>query len=225
MNKLLIATLTTTILFGACGNSDEPTKSKDKEPKKEAVKKDKKENKKKEQSTTKKETSKSNEQATNKPSTEESNTTEQSANNTQQTQATTPEQCIMSGLVECDSISEEQKYTAYKNLVANGSLPQGTPGSGNLEQAVQDSFAIKNGQYNNWEEINKERQAQTNSNEEQSYDYEDNGVYRTPSEQKAHEDWVNGQDEWNNASETEKEEIRKKDAEEYGYEYDPDDYE
>ncbi len=213
MNKLLIATLTGTLLLGACGNTDDSTKSKDKEPKKETVNKDKKE------------TSKSNEKATNEPSTEESNITEQSVNNTQETQSTTPEQCIMSGLVECDGITEEQKYTAYKNLVANGSLPQGTPGSGNLEQAVQDSFAIKNGQYNNWEEINKERQAQTNSNEEQSYDYEDNGVYRTPSEQNAHEDWVNGQDEWNNASATEKEEIRKNDAEKYGYEYDPDDYE
>ncbi|WP_314347735.1 hypothetical protein [Mammaliicoccus vitulinus] len=222
MKKLLLATITTTLLIGACGNSEESTKSKDKELKKETVNKDKKEKKKKEQSAAKKETSKSNEKATNEPSTEESNTTEQSVNNTQKTQSTTPEQCIMSGLVECEGVTEEQKYTAYKNLVANGSLPQGTPGSGNLEQAVQDSFAIKNGQYNNWEEINKERQAQINSNEEQSYDYEDNDVYRTPDEQSAHEDWVNGQDEWNNASESEKVEIRKRNAEEYGY--DSDDY-
>lgn len=42
---------------------------------------------------------------------------------------------------------------------------------------------------------------------------------------KAHEDWVNGQDEWMKASESEREEIRKADAEKYGYEYDPSDYE
>ncbi|MCD8892471.1 hypothetical protein K2V52_10870 [Staphylococcus nepalensis] len=60
---------------------------------------------------------------------------------------------------------------------------------------------------------------------EQTYDYENNGVQRTPSEQKAHEDWVNGQDEWLNASESEREEIRKADAEKYGYKYDPSDYE
>ncbi|MCE5001542.1 hypothetical protein [Staphylococcus pseudoxylosus] len=60
---------------------------------------------------------------------------------------------------------------------------------------------------------------------EQTYDYDNNGVERTPSEQKAHEDWVNGQDEWMNASESEREEIRKADAEKYGYEYDPSDYE
>ena len=60
---------------------------------------------------------------------------------------------------------------------------------------------------------------------EQTYDYENNGVQRTPSEQKAHEDWVNGQDEWLNASESEREEIRKADTEKYGYKYDPSDYE
>ncbi|MBC2921546.1 midas domain-containing protein [Staphylococcus saprophyticus] len=48
----------------------------------------------------------------------------------------------------------------------------------------------------------------------------------TPNEPEAQEsDWVKGQDEWMNASESEKEEIRKADAEKYGYEYDPSDYE
>ncbi|WP_457833041.1 hypothetical protein [Staphylococcus aureus] len=55
-------------------------------------------------------------------------------------------------------------------------------------------------------------------------DYDNNGVYRTKQEQKAHENWVNGQVEWANASEAEKEQIRKRDAEKYGYEYNPDDY-
>ncbi|MEX5651157.1 hypothetical protein AB1J05_01425 [Staphylococcus cohnii species complex 1658] len=38
-------------------------------------------------------------------------------------------------------------------------------------------------------------------------------------------DWVKGQDEWMDASESEREEMRKSDAEKYGYEYDPSDYE
>lgn len=163
MKKLLLATLTGTLLLGACGNTENDTNSKDKEPKKETVKKDKKEINKKEQSTSKKETPKSNKQSTNESTTEDSKQIEQNEqveNNAQETQSTTPEQCIMSGLVDCAGVTEEQKYTAYKNLVANGTLPQGTPGSGNIEQAVQDSFAIKNGQYSNWEEINKERQTQ-----------------------------------------------------------------
>lgn len=41
----------------------------------------------------------------------------------------------------------------------------------------------------------------------------------------AESDWVKGQDEWMNASESERTEIRKADAEKYGYEYDPSDYE
>lgn len=160
MKNLLLATLIGTLLLGACGNTENDTNSKDKEPKKETVKKDKKEINKKEQSTSKKETPKSNKQSTNESTTEDSKQIEQVENNAQETQSTTPEQCIMSGLVDCAGVTEEQKYTAYKNLVANGTLPQGTPGSGNIEQVVQDSFAIKNGQYSNWEEINKERQTQ-----------------------------------------------------------------
>ncbi|MEB7764103.1 hypothetical protein NGC87_07165 [Staphylococcus pseudoxylosus] len=44
------------------------------------------------------------------------------------------------------------------------------------------------------------------------------------SEQEA-SDWVKGQDEWMNASESERTEIRKADAKKYGYKYDPSDYE
>lgn len=52
-----------------------------------------------------------------------------------------------------------------------------------------------------------------------------NDIDRTPEEQRAHKNWVNDQVEWVNASETEKEAIRKRDAEKYGYEYNPEDYE
>ncbi|MFU0769936.1 hypothetical protein [Staphylococcus pasteuri] len=39
------------------------------------------------------------------------------------------------------------------------------------------------------------------------------------------DEWVKGQEEWANASQSEKEEIRKQDAKKYGYEYDPKNYE
>lgn len=39
------------------------------------------------------------------------------------------------------------------------------------------------------------------SQTEQRYDYDHNGVYRTPAEQKAHEQWVNDQIEWNKQQE------------------------
>ncbi|MGK8993146.1 hypothetical protein ACRS8V_07420 [Staphylococcus epidermidis] len=39
------------------------------------------------------------------------------------------------------------------------------------------------------------------------------------------DEWIKGQEEWANATQSEKEEIRKRDAEKYGYEYDPSDYE
>ncbi|MBF9297243.1 hypothetical protein I3V70_03950 [Staphylococcus schleiferi] len=187
MKKLLLATLTGTLLLGACGNTENDTNSRDKEPKKETVKKDKKEINKKEQSTSKKETPKSSEQSTNESTTEDSKQIEQVENNGQETQSTTPEQCIMSGLVDCVGVTEEQKYTAYKNLVANGTLPQGTPGSGNIEQAVQDSFAIKNGQYSNWEEINKERQTQDNGAQYQ----QDTSAYEKEYTNDGHEKYDN----------------------------------
>lgn len=60
--------------------------------------------------------------------------------------------------------------------------------------------------------------------QQQQQEQQDSIINRTPEEQKAHEKWVNDQNEWMNASETEREQIRKRDAEEYGYEYDPNNY-
>lgn len=41
------------------------------------------------------------------------------------------------------------------------------------------------------------QQANNNQQNEQRYDYDHNGVYRTPAEQRAHEQWINDQNEWN----------------------------
>lgn len=115
--------------------------------------------------------------------------------------------------------SEEQKIIAYNSAVANGVIPQGNVLEGPAQAAYESSLRVESGQ----EKSIYDKKA--NEDAEETYDYGDNGVYSTPKEQKAHEDWVNGQEEWNNASDAEKEEIRKQNAEKYGYEYDPSDYE
>lgn len=52
------------------------------------------------------------------------------------------------------------------------------------------------------------QQANNNQQNEQRYDYDHNGVYRTPAEQKAHEDWVNGQIEWNKKQEAKEQKLQ-----------------
>ncbi|WP_336942328.1 hypothetical protein [Staphylococcus hominis] len=47
------------------------------------------------------------------------------------------------------------------------------------------------------QEQQQTQQANNNQQNEQRYDYDHNGVYRTPAEQKAHEQWINDQNEWN----------------------------
>lgn len=110
--------------------------------------------------------------------------------------------------------SEVQKVQAYKSAVANGVIPQGNVMEGPASAAYQSSLRVESGQ----------EKSIYNSNN-QKRDYDNNGVYRTEQEQKAHENWVNGQYEWMNANEAEREQIRKRDAEKHGYEYNPDNYE
>lgn len=110
--------------------------------------------------------------------------------------------------------TEEQKIIAYNSAVSNGVIPQGNVLEGPAQAAYESSLRVESGQ----EKSIYDEQA--NEDEEETYDYENNGVYRTPEEQAVHEEWVNGQDEWNNATEAEKEEIMKRDAEKYGNEYD-----
>lgn len=46
------------------------------------------------------------------------------------------------------------------------------------------------------QEQQQTQQANNNQQNEQRYDYDHNGVYRTPAEQRAHEQWINDQNEW-----------------------------
>ncbi|WP_411843728.1 hypothetical protein [Salinicoccus sp. HZC-1] len=58
---------------------------------------------------------------------------------------TASEQCIMSELTECNGVSIDAQFQAYKDLVAEGILPQ-APGSGCLACAVKYSFEEKYGE-------------------------------------------------------------------------------
>src|SRR5699024_7383196 len=58
---------------------------------------------------------------------------------------TAAERCIMSQLTECDGVSTSAQFQAYKDLVADGTLPQ-APGSGCLPCAVKYSFEKKYGE-------------------------------------------------------------------------------
>ncbi|MFS4463922.1 hypothetical protein ACMFKE_00680 [Staphylococcus haemolyticus] len=61
------------------------------------------------------------------------------------------------------------------------------------------------------QEQSSQQKQQTNANNQQTqqrYDYDHNGVYRTPAEQKAHEQWIKDQVEWNKQNETRKQKLQ-----------------
>lgn len=232
MKKILLVSFTTLLLLGACGQKEESTSNTNDKPKKEVTKENPKKDKdseKKEQSDKQDTTTdeESTEETKNEPTTNEEQSTEESSTeeNASTEEQTTDNSLDYNNVADRNSLvqilngnySEEQKVAAYNSAVSNGVLPQGNVMEGSAQSAYESSLRVESGQ-------EKSIYDQSSDTEEESYDYENNGVYRTPDEQSAHEDWVNGQDEWNNASESEKVEIRKRNAEEYGYEYDSDDY-
>lgn len=90
----------------------------------------------------------SNQASSTEKETTEDNTSEESAKE-ESTKAsnnyTAAEQCIMSELTECQGVSVSSQFQAYKDLVADGTLPQ-APGSGCLACAVKYSFEEKYGE-------------------------------------------------------------------------------
>ena len=220
MKKLIVLLLSLLLVLGACGEKKEESIL-DPAPKDE--KKEKKETKKENKDSKDKETNKESEPKTEEESTEENITNEQESSNEQESTSSIDYNNITdrNSLVQIlnGNYTEEQKIIAYNSAVSNGVIPQGNVLEGPAQAAYESSLRVESGQEKS---IYDE---QDNEDEEETYDYENNGVYRTPEEQAAHEEWVNGQDEWNNATEAEKEEIMKRDVEKYGNEYDSADYE
>lgn len=208
MKKILFLLLASFLVLTACGNKEESksedkkeTKSSSEESKKDDKKSDnsKKDNKKLDEEKSKTDDKSSEQVADNENvNTEEQPSTQESVQSQEQPNQTQQQQAP----VQHEPTDQEKMEANAKVAKENGytGIPNGDVGMLDENQSPDDDS-------------------------EQIYDYENNGVQRTPSEQKAHEDWVNGQDEWMKASESEREEIRKADAEKYGYEYDPSDYE
>ncbi|HDG5850865.1 TPA: hypothetical protein PF400_000214 [Staphylococcus aureus] len=200
MRRLFSLLLASTLILVACGNDSDEKKEKNKNNE------TKKENKKlnsKEKDATKTSTNKN---VDNNPvNVNEKSMQQINFNNI--TDRNTLKSVIYGNYNELD------KLKAYNSAVANGVIPQGNVMEGPAIAAFESSLRVESGVEKSIYESSPEKR-----------DYDNNGVYRTEQEQKAHERWVNGQVEWMNASEAEREEIRKRDAEKYGYEYNPDDY-
>lgn len=201
MKKVLFLLLASFLILAACGNKEESRLDDNKETKS-SEKDGKKKNDKKSDDTKedKSDDEKSNEDT--KQVSENENTQEQQAPVDSQQQVQSQEQTTQQAPAQQELTEQEKMESNAKVAKEHGytGVPNGDVGMLEENQAPDVSS-------------------------EQTYDYENKGVQRTPSQQKAHEDWVNGQNEWNNASEAEKTEIRKADAKKYGYEYDPSNYE
>lgn len=205
-----MVTLASLLVLGACGNEEKDNKDNKKQNE---VKKD-------EKKTTKEKSNKHNKAETSENTTlnePNNNTTQNEVNNNNAANQYTnfdniTDRNTLKSIIY-GNYNELDKIHAYNSAVANGVIPQGNVLEGPAIAAYESSLRVENG-----------TEKSIYENESQKQDYENNGVYRTPEEQKAHEDWINDQIEWENTSEQEKEKIRKADAEKYGYEYDPNDY-
>lgn len=200
MKKLLFLLLASFLVLAACGQ--EESKSEDKKEAKASDKESKKDDKKSDDNKEKSEDKsddKSNEEVATQDETTEQTVQSQEQVNTQEQQ---PVQSQEQAPVQQEPTAQEKAEANAKVAKEHGytGLPNGDAHSdvpvGQIELPP--------------EELAKE---------EAKPEYQD--VVETEEES----DWVKGQDEWMNASESERTEIRKADAEKYGYEYDPSDYE
>lgn len=200
MKKLLFLLLASFLVLAACGQ--EESKSEDKKEAKASDKESKKDDKKSDDNKEKSE-DKSNDKSNEEVATQDE-TTEQTVQSQEQvnTQEQQPVQSQEQAPVQQEPTAQEKAEANAKVAKEHGytGLPNGDAHSdvpvGQIELPP--------------EELAKE---------EAKPEYQD--VVETEEES----DWVKGQDEWMNASESERTEIRKADAEKYGYEYDPSDYE
>ena len=196
MKKVLSLLLASALVLGACGNSEE-SKSDDKKETKSSSNDDKKKDENKKSNDDKKESS-NKEDAPNDD--KQQANTEQPTQNVEQPQSTQE---------PVQSQEQNQEPTDQEKMEANAKVAKEHGYTGIPNGDAHSDVPV--GQI----ELTPEELAK----EEAKPEYQD--VVETEEES----DWVKGQDEWMNASESERTEIRKADAEKYGYEYDPTDYE
>ncbi|MCO6218430.1 hypothetical protein LZT70_09370 [Staphylococcus epidermidis] len=223
MKKILFLILSSFIVLGACGNNDSEKKEDNKsseykksnDPKKDKKSDDKKDNSTEEQNTSnvdEKNNEKQNNQNDNEQNIQDNSSSEKSQN-TQNVDITNIKDRSTLESVIYGNYSETTKIQAYNSAVANGVIPQGNVMEGPASAAYESSLRVESGQeksvYDNY----------SSSNSSSGTDKASQSQNNEPDE------WVKGQEEWANATQSEKEEIRKRDAEKYGYKYDPNDYE
>lgn len=218
MKKLLFLLLASFLVLAACGQEEsksedkKETKSSDKEIKKDDKKKDddKESDKEKEKSD-----DKSNEEVANEEQqSQEQQSTEQPVQS--QEQVNTQEQQS----VQSQEQPTQQEPTDQEKAEANAKVAKehGYTGLPNGD-AMFDMPGSADGYYSN-----DQLDPGTGLPKDDAVPHKNGEGPMAESEQEE-SDWVKGQDEWMNASESERTEIRKADAEKYGYEYDPSDYE
>lgn len=200
MKKFLALIFSSALILGACGNDDTSNNDSDSKSENKTEKKseDKKDNKSKEDKKSKEE-KKTQEKEDNK-STQDDNSTEE-----QDTQETATSEQVQSQQQTQETTTQEQQQT---------------------QQANQQNY---NDQQSCHEPTKDEIYEWDKQNIPGGTDYGliDPEDVNEPSDSQNEEpdEWIKGQEEWANATQSEKEEIRKRDAEKYGYEYDPSDYE
>ncbi|EHP0463999.1 hypothetical protein MPU07_000009 [Staphylococcus pseudintermedius] len=217
MNRLIFLLFASLLVLSACGNEEEK-----KAPEKKSEQKE--ENKTKEKNVDK---DKKNKEVKANLNVEEDNSKvkDEQFNNKIDVNNITDRKTLES--VIYGNYTEMDKIHAYNSAVTNGIIPQGNVMEGPATAAYESSLRIEKGQEQSIYEQNtngdlSEEEAQRMSDLASQYNEE---VAKHNANVQAHNDWINGQVEWSNASESEKEAIRKRDAEKYGYEYNPEDYE
>ncbi|NJH98360.1 hypothetical protein [Staphylococcus agnetis] len=76
---------------------------------------------------------------------------------------------------------------------------------------IKGEISSEEQQYNTQEQQQTQQQTsqeQPLQQNQQKYDYDQNGVYRTPQEQQAHERWINDQVEWNKQREAREQKLQ-----------------
>ncbi|ANK37603.1 hypothetical protein AOB58_801 [Staphylococcus sp. AntiMn-1] len=207
MKKVIFLLLASFLVLAACGQEEskledkKETKASDKESNKDDKKKD--EDKKSDEEKDKSDDKSNEEVANEEPQSQEQQITEEPVQS--QEQVNTQEQQPVQSQEQATVAEEQQKPSEYEDM-PNGDAMFDMPGSAD-------------GYYSN-----DQLDPDTGLPKDDAVPHK-NGEGPLAESEQEESDWVKGQDEWMNASESERTEIRKADAEKYGYEYDPSDYE
>lgn len=218
MKKVLFLIFASLLVLGACGQ-DEDKSNKD-DNKKSESKSDKKSNDPKNKDKVK---------STNKENLNSQKQSSPEKNNQNIDLSNIQDRNTLESIIY-GNYTEEQKVQAYKSAVANGVIPQGNVMQGPATKAYESSLRVESGQeksvYDNYSSSNSSLGTDAGMIDYDEVDKQLEEVNKASQSQNNEPDeWVKGQEEWANATQSEKEEIRKRDAEKYGYKYDPNDYE